>query len=159
MKETSHNRAITNSLKQLEVICFSTFEYGKCKLPLTTDMLKNSVFVNFFHRDKILLDNAFYFVKRSGLNCSTTQLNELDEQFLKYQLLKEIDIPASVSEDAEVKHGDNLKNYRMHVIWGHIVKRKTIFGNLEFDLLSKIAKLVLLLPHSKAGKERVFIIY
>ena len=66
-------------------------------------MLKNSVFLNFFNRDKIILDNVFYFVERFGLNFSATQLNELDEEFLKCQLQKEIDIPASVRENTEVK--------------------------------------------------------
>ena len=111
-------------------------------------MLKNSAFLNFFNWDKISLDNVFYFVERFGLYFSATQLNELDEQFLKYQLLKEIDIPASVwMEDAEVKDWDDLKYYRMDVIWGSLAKQKTIFGKLEFDLLSKIAKLVFVLPY------------
>ena len=42
-----------------------------------------------------------------------------------------------------MKDGDDLKYYHMDVIWGHLVKQKTIFGKLEFDLLSKVAKLVL----------------
>ena len=37
-----------------------------------------------------------------------------------------------------------------------MAKQKTIFGKLEFDLLSKIAKLVLMLPHSNAGEDWVF---
>ena len=49
------------------------------------------------------MDNVFYFVERFGLNFSATQLNELDEEFLKCQLQKEIDIPASVRENTEVK--------------------------------------------------------
>ena len=51
MKEISDNRDIINSLKQLEVIYFNIFEEGKCKLPLTDYVLKNSVFLNFFNRD------------------------------------------------------------------------------------------------------------
>ena len=44
----------------------------------------------------------------------------------------------------------------MDVIWGHLAKQNTIFGKLEFDLLSKIAKLVFVLPHSKTWEKRVF---
>ena len=51
MKEISDNTAIINSLKQLELIYFNTFEEGKCKLPLTDYVLKNSVFLKFFNRD------------------------------------------------------------------------------------------------------------
>ena len=100
--------------------------------------------------------DIFYYVERFGLNFSATQLTELDEQFLKYQLLKETDIAASVWEDVEVKDGNDLKYYRMDLIWGHLAKQKTIFGKLEFDLLLNMAELVLVLPHSHAGEERVF---
>ena len=85
-------------------------------------MLENSLFLYFFNRDKIVVSNVFYFVERFGLNFSATQLNELDEQFLKYQLLKETDISTSVWEDAEVKDGDDLKYYGMNVTWGHLTK-------------------------------------
>ena len=88
-------------------------EYGKYKLPLTDDVLKIYVLLNFFNRDKLW-------------------------------------------EDTDVKDGDDLKCYHMDVIWGHLVKQNTIFGKLEFDLPSKVAKLVLVLPHSSAGEERVF---
>ena len=52
-----------------------------------------------------------------------------------------------------MKDGDDLKYYRMDVIRGHLPKQKTTFEKLEFNLLSKIAKLVLMLPHSNAGEE------
>lgn len=57
------------------------------------------------------MDNVFCFVERFGLSFSPIQLNELDEQFLKYQLLKETDIPASVWEDAEVKDRDEVLSH------------------------------------------------
>ena len=52
-----------------------------------------------------------------------------------------------------MKDGDDLKYYRMDMIWRHLSKQKTIFEKLELNLLSKIAKLVLVLPHSNAGEE------
>ena len=58
--------------------------------------------------------------------------------------------------DVEVKDGDYLKYYRLDMIWEHLAKQKTISGKLEFDWLSKIAKLVLVLLHSNAGEETVF---
>ena len=82
MKETSHKRATISFLKQLEVF-FSTFEYGKCKLPLADDVVKSYVFLDSLNWEKIIVDNAFYFLERFGLNFSATQLNDLDEQFLK----------------------------------------------------------------------------
>ena len=52
-----------------------------------------------------------------------------------------------------MKDGDDLKYYRMDMIRGHLPKQKTTFEKLEFNLLSKIAKLVLMLPHSNAGEK------
>ena len=78
MKEASHKRATISFLKQLEVF-FSTFEYGNCKLPLADDVVKSYIFLNFFNREKIVVDNVFYFLERFGFN-----FPDLHEQFLKY---------------------------------------------------------------------------
>ena len=44
----------------------------------------------------------------------------------------------------------------MDSIWGHIATIKNVDGSHSFELLSKVAKLVLVIPHSNAGEERVF---
>ena len=44
----------------------------------------------------------------------------------------------------------------MDVIWHHISTIKSADGHLKFNMLSKIAKLVLCIAHSNAGEERVF---
>ena len=45
----------------------------------------------------------------------------------------------------------------MDSIWGHIAALKNIYGSHRFELLWKVAKLlVLVIPHSNAGEERVF---
>ena len=144
-------------LEAVRCFYYDTFVYAKEKLPLTDDVLKHSFFVDFTKRATAAIENVFFFVEKFKLNFSASQLNELDNQFLQYQLLQDKDIPQSVWDEATIVDvGDNTKYYRMDVLWGHISKIKTCFGHLQFNLLFKVAKLVLVLPHSNAGEERVF---
>lgn len=78
------------------------------------------------------------------------------DEFVDYQLLEKEEIPQSVWDSA--KEGDNSAPYtRVDVIWGFISTMKTgDTCNYRFSQLSRIAKLVLTLPHSNAGEERVF---
>lgn len=76
------------------------------------------------------------------LNFSSSQLNELNNQFFQYQLLQKADIPQSVWDDAVIGEVD-AKYFRMDVIWGHILKIKTCFGRLQFNLFFQVAKLVI----------------
>ena len=85
-------------------------------------------------------------------------------------MIKESDIPNEVLECARVKlteededgvaDDETASLFRMDVIWAHISCMKLTDENLKFGRLCKVAKTVLILPHSKphsnAGKERVF---
>lgn len=45
---------------------------------------------------------------------------------------------------------------RPDIVWGHLQEVTTLDGRKRFPWLSKIALLVLIIPHSNAGEERVF---
>ena len=49
-----------------------------------------------------------------------------------------------------------MKYHRMDVIWGYLSTMKAADGEFLFKRLFKVAKLILVLPHSNAGEERVF---
>ena len=75
-------------------------------------------------------------------------------------MMKDTEIPehmkvALVVEDKEKGTEENRK-YRMDVIWSFLRTLKNIDGKLIFERLSKVALLVLTLPHSNASEERVF---
>ena len=86
----------------------------------------------------------------------------LGKEFIQYQLLSKEDIPTEVWDAAcvwssEEDNGDEVeKFYRMDVVWHHLANLKGGHGRLIFPRLSKVAKLVLTLPHSNAAEERVF---
>ena len=69
------------------------------------------------------------------------------------------DIPTCIWKSATCKfEGDSSEEpfVRMDVIWGFIRTIKTGDGcKMKFSLLSRVAKLVLILPHSNAGEESV----
>ena len=44
----------------------------------------------------------------------------------------------------------------MDMVWGYIASIKNADGSLRFWLLSKLARLILVIPHNNAGEERVF---
>ena len=85
------------------------------------------------------------------------EYTELEDQFLLYQVMEESHIPESVWQSAVI-YDDNkgAKHYRMDVIWSYLSTMKYPDGSLMFDKLSKVALLVLTLPHSNAEEERVF---
>jgi hypothetical protein len=98
-----------------------------------------------------------YFIKRFSAILSYEshiEISSLAEEFTSYQLLERDDIPdwesASVCDDSETRH------YRMDVIWSYIKSMSNPDGTLQFKRLSKVALLVLVLPHSNDEEERVF---
>lgn len=89
---------------------------------------------------------------------SHSELTKLAEEFVDYQLLREEDIPQTIWDKAKVEpfkeDGDTYN--RMDVLWHYFSTLKSGDGRQRFKRLSKIAMLVLTIPHSNADEERVF---
>ena len=108
---------------------------------------------------------SFFCTKYSALlRFTVAETDALQEEFTEYQLLERSEIPESVSvsvwKEAEtvVKEAESgiVEYHRMDVIWGYLSEMKRADGSLVFEHLAKVAKLVLIVPHSNAGEERVF---
>ena len=97
-----------------------------------------------------------FFVEKFHLNFNSETVNLLSEQFLDYQLLSDHDIPDSVWQNACTVDDYRNKYYRVDILWGYISQMKDGIGKHRFDILFKVVKLVLVLPHSNASEERVF---
>ena len=89
---------------------------------------------------------------------SRSELSKLREEFVDDQLLDDRIVPQSVWDAATIlldeESGD--RKYRIDVIWHYLSNMKCGDGRGRFNRLSKIAKLILVIPHSNAGEERVF---
>ena len=89
---------------------------------------------------------------------SAYDLDELLEEFIDFQLLSDDDIPSTIWEKASITLDDDAhaKSYRLDVIWHYLSTVKAPDGTLRFNRLCRVAKLVMVIPHSNAQEERVF---
>eukprot|EP00731_Ephydatia_muelleri_P033141 Em0025g97a len=86
----------------------------------------------------------------------TTAMNYAQEEFTDYQLLMHNAIPSDVWNKAVTDEDEHTTYHRMDIVWHHLSSLKAPDGNPRFNRLSKIAKVVLVIPHSNAQEERIF---
>lgn len=133
--------------------------YALKNLPLSDDVFINAKFANFVNRDKAQFIQVEFFVQRYPKVLpftSPSTLNELEEEFLDYQLMLTAEVPDDVWKSAIKIDEDEKKIYRMDTIWAYLSAVKNPDGTSRFSKLAKVARLVLTLPHSNAEEERVF---
>lgn len=83
-------------------------------------------------------------------------LESLQEEFVDYQTLPDREIRDDVWKKGSVKDGSTTY-FRPDILWAFLSTMKfSITGQLRFKHLSRVAILVLTLPHSNADEERVF---
>ena len=95
-------------------------------------------------------------VEKFKLDYDLAKVNALSQQFFNYQMLSDHDIPNSVCQNACNYYDEKNKFYRVDILWGYIGEMKDCIGKYQFDLLFKVTKLVLVLPHSNASEKRMF---
>ena len=93
--------------------------------------------------------------------CTVPELEKLNEEYLDYQALTRDSIPQTVWDSALCYEADDYNKrtsfYRMDIIWGYLSELEIPgMNNKRFCMLAKVAKVVLTIPHSNAGEERVF---
>ena len=84
------------------------------------------------------------------MGCDPDKVNALSEQVLDYKMLSDHGTPNSVWQNACGYFDEKTKYYRVDILWGYIGEMKDCIGKYQFDLIFKVAKLVLVLPHSKS---------
>lgn len=96
-----------------------------------------------------------YFIERYHglLRLSVSDSDQIFDEFVSYQLLRKEDIPKDVWDSAVEESESRQSFVRMDVIWAVLSAMKTGDGcDHRFALLSRIAKLVLILPHSTSNR-------
>lgn len=95
-----------------------------------------------------------YFIHRYPGIFSEIDMDQLSEEFLSYQMLSSEAIPKSVKESVNL---DDKDPHCVDVLWGYLRGMKQPGTNdLLLGLLFKVAEVVMTIPHSNAGKERIF---
>ncbi|XP_028303726.1 uncharacterized protein LOC114463975 isoform X5 [Gouania willdenowi] len=122
-------------------------EYAIKKLPMKEPLIKHAMFLDVQQRAECGVEDAFYFVDRFPELLPYNGPEERDkliEEFLDYQSM-DITMP----EDPAM--------FDFESFWGNMASMNNkVTGISRFGRLSRIAKLVLVLPHSNADAERLF---
>lgn len=132
------------------------------KLPFNDCVLKNARFLNFEAKEECTFDSVEFFCTKYSnlLQLTPADMDRLQEEFTDYQLIEISAIPDMIWKEAVVYNEDtevrNEQYHRMDVVWGYLSGMKNLDGSLKFGLLLSVARLVLVIPHSNAGEERVF---
>ena len=95
------------------------------------------------------------------LSVTDKELDKVREEFLDYQAMSMDEIPQDVWNDAacyEVGEcSEKVTYHRMDRVWSYISEMKLPGIDIKrFGRLAKDASVVLTIPHSNAGEERVF---
>ena len=152
-------------------------EYALTNLTLNDAVLMNAMFINIPSRECVRFTQVEYFVSRYISICylftkiyvkycrlknllsyhTPQELEKLSEEFSMYQLMQDNEIPQNVWDAALVKEDEEKSYYQMDILWNFLSTLKMPDSSLCFGRLSKVAKLILVLPHSNAEEERVFL--
>ena len=138
-----------------------SLKYILRSMNLTGSLWEHAVWINFFDRQNANWSDVEHFCGKfnATLKFSEHSYECLHEEFLDYKSFREEELPAKALQEAFLpeKSNSDHQEYRMDTIWYHLRQLKTpVASNLRFRLLFDVARLVLLLPNSNAGIERVF---
>ena len=111
-------------------------------------------------RDKAEWNQVEFFIEKYS---NRTFLQNIDndllfDEFVDYQSMCDDDTWAEAEVvDGKDENENKIVHYRFDVLWHYIVKIIVPGAcNKRFKLLPQVASLVLVLPHSNAGLERLF---
>ena len=152
-------------------------EYALANLPFNNDVLKNATFAHIPSREDASFVQVKFFVSRyitkfthGGKICTSTlhiriyiyrfnhllpystpqESEQFSEEFSVYQLIEDNEIPQNIWDTATVKEDDENRYYRMGILWQFLSTLKMPDSSLCFERLAKVAKLILVIPHSNA---------
>ena len=127
------------------------------KMDSKHDFWIHDVWINFFNRENEHWDDINYFVERYELilNFDEYSYKLLYDQFHEYNVVNENEI--KLEETIISEYDDGSKGYRMDTIWYMLNNLISLFrNNSRFHLLFRVARLILITPHSNSGIERVY---
>lgn len=120
-------------------------EYAMKKLPMREPLIKHAMFLDVQQRVECGVEDTLYFVDRFPELLpynGPDERDKLSEEFLDYQSM-------------DIAMPEDPATFYIESFWGNMASMKNkVTGMSRFGRLSRIAKLVLVLPHSNA--ERVF---
>jgi len=144
-------------LKAAQEFYKESLKYVLKKMDNSEGFWKHAFWIDFFHRNKANWEDVHYFTEmyKDVLSFSEREYEQLFEEFIDFQTISEAEI--CLDEAIIEEHEDGTKEYRIDVIWYELQNPKSPIGsNYRFGKLFKVAKIIIITPHSNAGIERVY---
>ena len=146
--------------KDVQLYYKDALDYIQRKFPISDPVICNSRWVDVLQRDKAEWNQVEFFIEKYS---NRTFLQNIDndllfDEFVDYQSMCDDDTWAEAEVvDGKDENENKIVHYRFDVLWHYIVKIIVPGAcNKRFKLLPEVASLVLVLPHSNAGLERLF---
>ena len=122
-------------------------------MPLDDPLYKASRFIEYSNREKCSFDDLTellsLFLGRFGNYIQDPyQLDSLEQEYLTYQSMSDMEIPEGIWEKSLVKVSEERIYHPMDIIWGNL---RTFLPKL-----ANIALFFLTILHSTPGEERIF---
>lgn len=139
-------------------------KYIQEKFPISNEVICNSTWIDVEKRLQAKWENVEFFLEKfaSVSFMDTIKHDNLYEEFVDFRSLSDDDIGQPAWTEAKVidgvdEDGNTLVHYRVDVLWYHIAQMKVPETSLRrFKYLPLLAEIVLVIPHSNAGQERLF---
>ena len=131
----------------------TAFDYCRKWLPLNNTLVKRCRFINFKDRLKYTFDDVQAIIElfpsffHDYLE-DPLKLDSLEEEFIQYQSLCDNEIPQYIWDRSNVYEKEKVVYHRMDTIWAYLRE--------AMPKLSKIALLILTIPHSNAAEGPCF---
>ena len=131
-----------------------SLRYTLLKMNVDSSFWESIQWIDFDSRQNAKWSHVEYFLEKCKgiLQYDDYEMDKLFEEFIDFKSLSDSELPPGAWE---VDNGS--KEYRIDTLWYHIQQLRSLAeNNQRFELLFKIAKLILIIPHSNASIERVF---
>ncbi len=122
--------------------------------PFNEELMTHATWLDFERRLEKNFDSVEYFVHKFPKILGNINIDKLSEEFINYQMLCSNDIPSSVKSRANLQDEDP---HRVDYLWGYLrTLQEPGTNHKAFGLLFRVAELIMTIPHSNAGEERIF---
>ncbi|XP_068677860.1 uncharacterized protein [Montipora foliosa] len=157
ISQTVYTRFLTAACEYFK----AAFQYVLSKFPLNDELLKHARWINVQKRSQAKWESVEYFLSRFQSALNTVNIDELYDEFCDYKSLTDEDIGLTAWKEAKVVDGSvndqEIFHYRVDILWWHLSQMVIPESSAKrFCHLQNVAELVVVLPHSNAGEERLF---
>ena len=155
--EAEYNKVFTAAQEYFK----EGLKYNLQKFPISDEVFQNSKCIDIQRRSDAKWESIDFFVAKFNSIFTSMDMDRLYDEFCDYKTLTDEEIGSHAWNKAKVIDGSvgdqELFHYRVDTLWWHLGHMVVPDSSCQrFCHLLKVGELVLILPHSNAGEERLF---